>query len=539
MIGSVELTTPAPPRAPVPSSPEPARPAAAGRRWQLILALAVFVAWSLLAVTDAGGRGTIPTPWSVVARLWDDRSLYPAQIGSTVAEAVEGLILAGVVGVVLGAAFELWPWVGAVLNGPAITLVCVPALVWAPLLAIAFSPHAAKVGLAAIAAFLPILVGTMSGLRSADPQALQVITVFGGSSFDELRKVKLRAAVPLMVAGLRVAVPAAVLGATIGEFIGGDRGLGIFMVEALRQFMPARIWGAGVVVTALGIAGYALVGRLGQRWIPPVTVTTSGPVLQLRRAGGSTWRGAIRVVLAVAVTVGAWRLAIIVWHLNSFFAKTPSAVVHFLLTQGPADDSRATILQALGQTLPGAGLGILLGMAVGVAVAVACVLDRRVESTLLPLALVLQSVPLQAFSPILVLIFGRGLTVILVISVIISFFPTVVLTSSGLRNVAPQSLDVLHGLHASETQVLTKLRLPAAIPALFASARIAVPSAILGVLIAEYLATSTGIGHVLSVAQSESEFSLLWATAAVVTVISAAAYATLGAGERLAVRRFG
>jgi sulfonate transport system permease protein len=105
--------------------------------------------------------------------------------------------------------------------------------------------------------------------------------------------------------------------------------------------------------------------------------------------------------------------------------------------------------------------------------------------------------------------------------------------------VAPQSLDVLHGLHASEAQVLTKLRLPAAIPALFASARIAVPSAILGVLIAEYLATSTGIGHVLSVAQSESEFSLLWATAAVVTLISAAAYAALGAGERLAVHRFG
>jgi sulfonate transport system permease protein len=538
MIESVELTTPAPPRAGVPSSPEPARPVAAGRRWQLVLGRAVLALWSVLALTDAGGRGTIPAPWSVVARLWDDRSLYPAQIGSTVAEAVEGLVLATVAGVVLGAAFELWPWVGTVLNGPAITLVCVPALVWAPLLAIAFSPHAAKVGLAAIAAFLPVLVGTMSGLRCADPQALQVITVFGGSPFDELRKVKIRAAVPLMVAGLRVAVPAAVLGATIGEFIGGDRGLGIFMVEALRQFMPARIWGAGVVVTALGVAGYVLVGRLGRRWIPPVAVTTSSPLLP-RRSGGSSWRGPLRVVLAVAVTVGLWRLAITVWHLDSFFAKTPSAVVHFLLTPGPADDSRTTILRAMGQTLPGAGLGIVLGMAVGVAVAVACVLDRRVESTLLPFALVLQSVPLQAFSPILVLIFGRGLTVILVISVIISFFPTVVLTSSGLRNVAPQSLDVLHGLHASEAQVLTKLRLPAAIPALFASARIAVPSAILGVLIAEYLATSTGIGHVLSVAQSESEFSLLWATAAVVTLISAAAYAALGAGERLAVHRFG
>jgi sulfonate transport system permease protein len=529
---------------PVLSSPEqqhrtPVRTISRNHGWAVGFALALVVLWSVLAVIDAGGKGTVPAPWTVVHGLWADRSLYPAQIQSTVAEALEGVLIAGVAGVVLGSIFELWPWTAIVLNGPAITLVCVPALVWAPLLAIVFSPHAAKVGLAALAAFLPILIGTMTGLRSADPQAVEVVRVFGGSRLDELWRVRLRAALPLMTAGFRVAVPGAILGATIGEFVGGNQGLGIFMVEAVRQYLPARVWGAGAVVTALGVIGYVATGWIGRQFATPTAARTSAPLV-LR--GASTHRVLAplgRLVLGVAVTLGAWRFVIVADHLDSFFAKTPASVWHFMTSTGPVDDSRTTIFTALGQTGPGVALGIVLGLTIGIALAVACVADRRVESMLLPPALALQSVPLQAFSPVLVLIFGRGLIVILVISVIISFFPTVALTTAGLRHVPAESLDVLRGCDASPWQVLTTLRLPAAIPSIFASARIAIPSSILGVLVAEYLATSTGIGHVMVVAQSESEYSLLWSTATVMTIISVVVYLSLTGAERLAARRFG
>lgn len=177
------------------------------------------------------------------------------------------------------------------------------------------------------------------------------------------------------------------------------------------------------------------------------------------------------------------------------------------------------------------------GLAFGLAMAMLCVSNRTAESAILPVALILQSVPLQAFSPIIVLVVGRGLTVVLVISVIVSFFPTVVLATNGLRQVSDQSLHLFHGANASPLQILVKLRLPAALPSLVAAAKIAVPAAVLGVLVAEFIATGNGIGHTLAFGQATSSFDLVWASAAAMTVVTVLAYTLVNGLERLVNRR--
>lgn len=511
------------------------------RTWvmPLLVAIASILIWWLIGVSNIAGHGAIPTPWTILRSLWTDRSLYPPQIESTLAEAAKGLLYGASAGIVLGCAFSVSKILASIFHGPVVVILCVPILIWAPLLAVAISSEAAKIGVSAISAFLPVLVGTMVGMRAADRESINMVRSFGGGQIALLMKVRIRSALPLVLAGIQVAVPGAILGATLGEYIGGNQGLGIFMLESLRQYLPARTWAAGLVVTALCAVGYVGVGLIGRRWLPPPgSLGTSDEALKIKpRRGIVLWFGQ-SLVLPIASTIALWQLFLIAFHLNSFFAKRPSQVLSFFIhgsTTTPG--GRSIVFQGLAQTIPGAALGIAVGMAFGLLMAIFCVLSRTVESAVMPTALILQSVPLQAFSPILVLILGRGLVIVIVISVVVSFFPTVVLTSKGLRQVSPEALHVFHAANASALQSLFRLRLPAVLPSLVAATRIAVPASVLGVLVAEFIATGSGIGYVISVSQASSDYDVMWAASVALTIVTVIAYCAVNGAEKLVDRR--
>jgi ABC-type nitrate/sulfonate/bicarbonate transport system permease component len=88
----------------------------------------------------------------------------------------------------------------------------------------------------------------------------------GGSNVTLMRKVRLRACLPELFSGLRIAVPMALLGAVASEWLGGvDRGLGIFMVNALGTLQPARVWAICVMCVVLTLTGYAIVAAVERR----------------------------------------------------------------------------------------------------------------------------------------------------------------------------------------------------------------------------------------------------------------------------------
>jgi ABC-type nitrate/sulfonate/bicarbonate transport system permease component len=234
------------------------------------------------------------------------------------------------------------------------------------------------------------------------------------------------------------------------------------------------------------------------------------------------------LLISVAVMIGLWYAFIKVWHLNPFFAKSPKDVWDWLTVGHAAAANRHIILKGLATTVTDAALGYLVGTVVAVAAAIVFVLHAGVEDTLMPVALVLRSVPLVAMTPLLVLIFGRGLVGAAVIAGLVTFFPTLVNMVQGLRSVPAGSVDLLQVLHASDWTVLRTVRLPHAMPALFASARIAAPLALLGATLAEWLATGTGLGNLMISAAATSEFDMLWAAVVTVTTVSVLAYMLIG-----------
>jgi ABC-type nitrate/sulfonate/bicarbonate transport system permease component len=154
----------------------------------------------------------------------------------------------------------------------------------------------------------------------------------------------------------------------------------------------------------------------------------------------------------------------------------------------------------------------------------------------LPLVMTLRAVPLVAMTPIIALIFGRGLLTVAVLAGAVTFVPTLVIVLAALRAVPKPALDLSH-VYALGWFRSVGIRLVYAVPALAASARVALPGSILGAVLVEILATGSGIGNVVAVSIGGSEYLTLWSALAVLTMVTALCYAVLSTLESVALAR--
>jgi len=231
----------------------------------------LLVIWELVALGLAGHHSVVPTPQAVFRRLWDDRALYPSQITVTLREAGLGWLWGNLLALALALAFVVVPTVESLLLKIAVASYCMPIIAIGPILDIVFTGEESKIVLAALSVVFTTLIGALQGLRSVDPVALDLVRAAGGSTTTQLRKVRIRSALPSTFAGLQIAAPAALLGAIIGQFLGGERGLGVFMVTSESAFDVSRTWGIAIVCTVIAWAGYELTGLIGRLLTPWAT----------------------------------------------------------------------------------------------------------------------------------------------------------------------------------------------------------------------------------------------------------------------------
>lgn len=254
------------------------------------------------------------------------------------------------------------------------------------------------------------------------------------------------------------------------------------------------------------------------------------------------------LVISVAVILGLWLAFLWITGVSSFIAKNPVDVWHYFFG-GAVDSSVVTAEQAsanrhliwgnLGVTAWDAVWGYLAGTVIAIVVSIVIVTSRVLERAFMPIAVALRSVPLVAMVPLIALVFGRGLMSVTVIAGIVTFFPTLVNVVVGLRAAPSLSVDVVIAYGGGTSQVLRKVALPAALPSLFASARIAAPAALLGAVIAEWLATGKGLGALMLNSTTTSAYDTLWAAVVVLTLVSILVYGVIALVESAVLARFG
>ena len=246
------------------------------------------------------------------------------------------------------------------------------------------------------------------------------------------------------------------------------------------------------------------------------------------------------------MAVGAALLPFLAWwvflwalSVPEMLGKTPLDVVHYVTLGPSAPAVRARLLEALAQTLPLTLGGMALGLFFAFGLAVSSRLMPRFTQAFLPVALVTQSMPLVALTPLLVLLLGRGVAVTLWITISVTFFPAYVLLAQGLAQVPQAILELPRAYGARAWAELRLVAIRAALPWLFAAMRLAVPRALLGVMIAEWLATGKGLGNLLNQSRGQLDFTMIWTVALVSVLISVGLYQVVLALERRVLRSMG
>ena len=247
----------------------------------------------------------------------------------------------------------------------------------------------------------------------------------------------------------------------------------------------------------------------------------------------------LSTLLTLGIVLAGWTLFLNVFSISPLIGKSPWAVWHYLFLTSISAHNRAGLLAALGVTLMHAGIGFVAGTLLGLIVAFAFVLQPAVQGVLMPLMMILRTMPLVALTPLIVLLFGRGLVAIGVIGALTVFFPTVVIVTLGLRAAPLASTDLIRAHGGGPWMALRKVRFPTAIPALFAAARMSVPAALVGALLAEWLASGDGLGNRMQRDISGFRSSDLWSGIVTLTLCSLLLYGVIGLLEQRVTIRFG
>lgn len=500
----------------------------------------------LLISTLMRSTGLVPYPWDLGRQLLQDAELLSQHAAPTLTTAFFGLVLGvGIViplaifGLVVRPAEPVVLRIGVVVN-------VIPVVAIAPILVVALSNEAGRVVITALQVYFPALVGILFGLRQADQSALDVVRASGGGSWAALRHVRLAAAIPSFVSALQIAVPAAVLGALISEFFGSHRGLGALLVNAQQSLLIDRTWAIAVLVGAVAAGAYGVVTMAAKLLVPWAASEAS---VGLSVAGADAHKSgrvssAVASLITICILLGGWQSLRTVFDFDAYFTKGPADVVSYMASGHPVMDDPASEFwsefgQALGQTALDAGVGFVVGSFIAVLAAIVLDSFPVLSRALMPFAVVLRSVPLAALTPLIVLLFGRGLLGVTVVVTLVTFFPTLVTVMQGLRSTPAGATDLVRASGGTARQAVWYVRLMYAVPSMLAAARVAIPGAIAGATLAEWLATGQGLGYMLTLASTQADYYLLWTGGILLAVFALAMHGLLTMADRAITRRMG
>jgi putative hydroxymethylpyrimidine transport system permease protein len=241
------------------------------RRWwpPLTLLAATVGAWETIVRLAHVPDYLFPAPTSVASSLADDAGLLGRATLVTLREIVAGYLLAVAVAVAVAVVLHFSAALRRALLPLLVLSQTVPTVLLAPILAILLGYGIEpKLVVVAVVCFFPIVVNAVDGLRSADPELVRMMRTLHGGRLAIFRRLELPGALPAIFSGARVAATYAAVGAVFGEWAGSSAGLGFVILQAQPALDTARIFAAVLILSALALALYALVG-LAERLLVP------------------------------------------------------------------------------------------------------------------------------------------------------------------------------------------------------------------------------------------------------------------------------
>ena len=235
--------------------------------------------------------------------------------------------------------------------------------------------------------------------------------------------------------------------------------------------------------------------------------------------------------LVLALAVGGWAVAAGRFGERTYIGD-PAGVARAFWGLAASGRLWPNLVQTLGEVLSGYAIGAAFGIVVAVVVA----FEETVQRVLRPFLIAAYSVPKIALAPLFVMWFGLGVAPKIVLVVLFVFFVVFMNTAAGLYQVNPQLVDVVRVMGARRTDVVWKIALPSTVPYLITGLRIAIPEALVGAVIGEFIAANRGLGYLVNEAANELNVSVTMAAIVALLLIVVAMDIILGAVERRLLR---
>jgi NitT/TauT family transport system permease protein len=236
------------------------------------VSLALFlVVWQGVVLVSGFPSFILPGPWTVAERFgraWADGTMWP-HFATTLLEVLLGFAIGALLALATGVVLARSRLAEKLLSPYLVAAQATPILALAPLIALWFGTGlVSKLVITTLIVFFPVTVATMVGIRSVDPRLLEMARGFRASGWQLVRRVEIPAALPAILGGMRVGVTLAVIGAIIGEWAGGDQGLGVLINISRGSLFDIPLMFATLATLALlGVALYLVMVLVERRLV--------------------------------------------------------------------------------------------------------------------------------------------------------------------------------------------------------------------------------------------------------------------------------
>ncbi|MFD1860095.1 ABC transporter permease [Aeromicrobium camelliae] len=231
-----------------------------------------------------------------------------------------------------------------------------------------------------------------------------------------------------------------------------------------------------------------------------------------RRARRADW---IAVVSTFVVVVGGWEAVVRIADISSIVLPPPSLIVGKLydgLVHG-------TFVKNLGYTMAETVLGFAIAAFLGIVLGALVAEIRWIRRAVYPYIVAFQTVPKIALAPLLVIWFGFGMTSKVIVAVTVAFFPVIVNTIEGLQNTDHQRIDMIRAMGAGRFEAFRRVKLPSALPYIFAGLDAAIVLSLLGAVVGEFMGSRAGLGNQILIFNSVLDIAGSFAVLILLSII--------------------
>jgi len=235
----------------------------------IVLTLALLALWELYIRAGQVSVQVLPSPIAIIQALINNWSVIYDNTLQTLLETVLGLAIAAILGLLLAITLDISSWMRRAIYPLLITSQTIPIIALAPLLLIWIGYDIRpKLIVVTLYCFFPIAVATIDGLASAEPELIKLLHSMRATRWQILHLVRLPGAMPAFFSGLRIAAAYSVIGAIFGEYVGAEKGLGIYMQKAANSFATINVFAAILVTTILSLLLFGLVSLIERIALP-------------------------------------------------------------------------------------------------------------------------------------------------------------------------------------------------------------------------------------------------------------------------------